>query len=120
MTDKIVVAALYKFVSLPDFRGCVNRCCKAMLDNGIKGTLLIAEKASTAPCLAAAPVLMACWPGLAWIRAWPISITKSRIAMSTVLPHQVKLKKEIVTLGVPGRRPEPEGRHLRRAQGLER
>ncbi|HEX5841834.1 MAG TPA: hypothetical protein VFY62_05095, partial [Pseudomonas sp.] len=44
MTDKIVVAALYKFVSLPDFHALREPLLQCMLDNGVKGTLLLAEE----------------------------------------------------------------------------
>jgi UPF0176 protein len=44
MTPPIVVAALYKFVTLEDYVELREPLLKAMLDNGIKGTLLIAEE----------------------------------------------------------------------------
>ncbi|PZQ32303.1 MAG: hypothetical protein DI559_14995, partial [Ectopseudomonas oleovorans] len=44
MTDKIVVAALYKFVSLPDYQALREPLLQTLLDNGIKGTLLLAEE----------------------------------------------------------------------------
>ena len=44
MTQAIVVAALYKFVSLPDFEALREPLLQTLLDNGVKGTLLIAEE----------------------------------------------------------------------------
>ena len=44
MTSPIVVAALYKFVTLQDYVELREPLLKAMVDNGIKGTLLIAEE----------------------------------------------------------------------------
>src|SRR5574343_97238 len=44
MTDKIVVAALYKFVSLPDYQALREPLLQTLIDNGIKGTLLLAEE----------------------------------------------------------------------------
>ena len=44
MTHPIVVAALYKFVTLEDYVALREPLLKAMVDNGIKGTLLIAEE----------------------------------------------------------------------------
>ena len=44
MTQAIVVAALYKFVSLPDFEALREPLLQTLLDNGVKGTLLIAAE----------------------------------------------------------------------------
>ena len=44
MTDKIVVAALYKFVSLPDYQALREPLLQTLIDNDIKGTLLLAEE----------------------------------------------------------------------------
>ena len=44
MTQPIVVAALYKFVTLEDYVALREPLLQAMVDNGIKGTLLIAEE----------------------------------------------------------------------------
>jgi UPF0176 protein len=44
MTQPIVVAALYKFVTLEDYVDLREPLLQAMVDNGIKGTLLIAEE----------------------------------------------------------------------------
>ena len=44
MTQPIVVAALYKFVTLEDYVNLREPLLQAMVDNGIKGTLLIAEE----------------------------------------------------------------------------
>ena len=42
-TERIVVAALYKFVSLPDYVALREPLLQTLLDNGVKGTLLLAE-----------------------------------------------------------------------------
>src|SRR5450830_277947 len=44
MTQPIVVAALYKFVTLEDYVALREPLLQAMVDNGVKGTLLIAEE----------------------------------------------------------------------------
>lgn len=44
MTQPIVVAALYKFVTLEDYVNLREPLLQAMVDNQIKGTLLIAEE----------------------------------------------------------------------------
>ena len=41
---QIVVAALYKFVSLKDYVALREPLLKTLLDNGVKGTLLLAEE----------------------------------------------------------------------------
>ena len=44
MTAKIVVAALYKFVSLPDYEALREPLLNTMVEHGVKGTLLLAEE----------------------------------------------------------------------------
>ena len=48
MTQPIVVAALYKFVTLQDYVELREPLLKAMLDNGVKGTLLLANEGALA------------------------------------------------------------------------
>ena len=42
--NTIVVAALYKFVSLPDYEALRQPLLDTLVANGIKGTLLLAEE----------------------------------------------------------------------------
>lgn len=42
--SKIVVCALYKFVSLPDYEALRQPLLETMEDNGIRGTLLLAAE----------------------------------------------------------------------------
>jgi UPF0176 protein len=103
MTDKTVVAALYKFVSLPDFHELREPLLQAMLDNGIKGTLLIAEEGingTVSGSRAAIDGLLA-WFGLD-PRLADIDHKESYCDEQPFYRTKVKLKKEIVTLGVPG------------------
>ena len=44
MSHSIVVAALYKFVTLKDFAGLRQPLLAAMKAHGVKGTLLLAEE----------------------------------------------------------------------------
>lgn len=44
MSQPIVVAALYKFVTLQDYVELREPLLKAMLDNDVKGTLLLAHE----------------------------------------------------------------------------
>ncbi len=102
-----LTAALYKFVSLPDFRTLQAPILKACHDYAIKGSLLLAKEGINGT--------VAGYPTdvqrlLAFLRSDPVF--KNRFAD---LEHKesyaseppfyrmkVKLKKEIVTLGVPG------------------
>ena len=59
MTQPIVVAALYKFVTLEDYVALREPLLQAMVDNGIKGTLLIAEEGINGTVSAAAKALTA-------------------------------------------------------------
>jgi len=43
-SDQIVVAALYKFVSLPDFEDIKPRLEAVCIENGVLGTLLLAKE----------------------------------------------------------------------------
>jgi UPF0176 protein len=103
MTDKIVVAALYKFVSLPDFHELREPLLQCMLDNGVKGTLLLAEEGingTVSGSRAAIDGLMA-WFDLD-PRLADIDHKESYCDEQPFYRTKVKLKKEIVTLGVPG------------------
>lgn len=44
MSDKYLTCALYKFVTLPDFAGLQEPLQKAMSDNNVFGTLLLATE----------------------------------------------------------------------------
>jgi len=98
----VVVAALYKFVHLPDFRelrGPLLDTCRA---NRIKGTLLLAEEglngtiAGTRSGIDAVLAYLGKdprFPGLEHKESWVDAMPFYRM--------KVKLKKEIVTMGVP-------------------
>ena len=79
-TAPIVVAALYKFVTLSDYVQLREPLLKAMVDNGIKGTLLIAEEGINGTVsgsregidglMAWRARVTTCWPALT---TWPAS-----------------------------------------------
>ena len=102
-TAPIVVAALYKFVTLSDYVALREPLLQAMVDNGIKGTLLIAEEGINGTVSGSREGI----DGLmAWLKKDPrmvdIDHKESYCDEQPFYRTKVKLKKEIVTLGVPG------------------
>ena len=110
----LTVAALYHFAPLPDAearRGPLLDLCRA---EGVKGTLLLAGEgvngtiAGPRPGVEAVLAHLRGWPGFAGLE-WKESAADS-------MPFgrmKVKLKPEIVTLGVPGVDPRAAvGRHV--------
>jgi UPF0176 protein len=96
-----LVAALYHFVSVPHFeslRAPLQQLCE---DNGVKGTLLLAHEGINGtiagPDAGIATVL-------AYLRAMPevarLEHKESRASKMPFVRMKVKLKKEIVTMGV--------------------
>lgn len=103
MTQQIVVAALYKFVTLENYVDLREPLLKAMVDNGIKGTLLIAEEGINGTVSGSREGI----DGLmAWLKNDPrmddIDHKESYCDEQPFYRTKVKLKKEIVTLGVEG------------------
>ncbi|MBH1969260.1 MAG: rhodanese-related sulfurtransferase [Pseudomonadales bacterium] len=103
MTQQIVVAALYKFVTLEDYVALREPLLQAMVDNGIKGTLLIAEEGINGTVSGSREGI----DGLmAWLENDPrmddIDHKESYCDDQPFYRTKVKLKKEIVTLGVEG------------------
>ncbi len=103
MTDKIVVAALYKFVSLPDYVALREPLLQTLLENGIKGTLLLAEEGINGTVSGSRAAIDALF---AWFARDPrladVDHKESFCEEQPFYRTKVKLKKEIVTLGVPG------------------
>ncbi|MDR6680651.1 oxygen-dependent tRNA uridine(34) hydroxylase TrhO [Pseudomonas oryzihabitans] len=103
MTDNIVVAALYKFVTLDDYVQLREPLLQTLLANDVKGTLLLAEEGINGTVSGSRAGIDAV---LAWLRADPrlvdIDHKESYCAEQPFYRTKVKLKKEIVTLGVPG------------------
>ncbi|GGJ88855.1 oxygen-dependent tRNA uridine(34) hydroxylase TrhO [Pseudomonas matsuisoli] len=103
MTDQIVVAALYKFVSLPDYVALREPLLNTMLVNNVKGTLLLAEEGINGTVSGPRAGIDAL---LTWFRLDPrladVDHKESYCAEQPFYRTKVKLKREIVTLGVPG------------------
>ncbi|WP_447530237.1 oxygen-dependent tRNA uridine(34) hydroxylase TrhO [Vreelandella sp. TE19] len=99
----IVVAALYKFVTLNDFEALREPLRKAMADNGVKGTLLIAKEGINGTVAGPREGIDAL---LVWLTADPrLADIDHKESFCDEMPFyrtKVKLKKEIVTLGVDG------------------
>lgn len=103
MTAPIVVAALYKFVSLPDYETLREPLLQTLLDHDIKGTLLLAEEGINGTVSGTRAGIDALF---AWFALDPrladVDHKESYCDDQPFYRSKVKLKKEIVTLGVPG------------------
>lgn len=100
--NRYLVAALYKFVTLPDYRALrepLQTCCD---EHGVKGTLLLAKEGINGT-LAGAPAGI--HAVLAYLRSDPrLAALEHKESFADTMPFyrmKVKLKKEIVTMGVP-------------------
>ena len=101
--SEIVVAALYKFASLPDYKDMQAPLLARCHEHGIKGTLLLAQEGINGTVAGSREGIDAL---LQYLR------TDERLAdidhkesFAETMPFyrmKVRLKKEIVTLGVPG------------------
>ncbi len=103
MTQTIVVAALYKFVALPDYEALREPLLETLKSHDIKGTLLLAEEGINGTVSGTRASIDAL---LAWLkeddRFAGIDHKESYCEAHPFYRTKVKLKREIVTLGVPG------------------
>jgi len=103
MNQPIVVAALYKFVTLTDYLQLREPLLQAMVANDVKGTLLIAEEGINGTVSGTREGIDGL---LAWLKNDPrmddIDHKESYCEEQPFYRTKVKLKKEIVTLGVDG------------------
>lgn len=103
----IVISALYKFVTLPQYKALKSPLLKFMLEKNICGTILLAEEGINGTVCGSASAIAALYQwfskkaGLA-----QISHKESYHEAAPFNRSKVKLKKEIVTLGVQGIDPE--------------
>jgi UPF0176 protein len=99
----VVVAALYKFVSLDDFRELREPLLDTCLAAGVRGTLLLAPEGINGTIAGTREGVDRV---LARLRTDPrLAGLEHKESLDDRLPFhrmKVKLKKEIVTLGVPG------------------
>lgn len=97
------IAALYHFVSLPDYRAMQAPVRQACQRHGVKGTLLLAPEGINGTIAGSQHGVEAV---LACLRSWPaLAGLEHKSSVARVQPFRrlkVKLKREIVTMGVPG------------------
>ncbi len=101
--SEFIVCALYKFVHLPQYRKLQRPLQAQMVENDVKGTLLLAEEGVNG-------TISGSRSGIDAVLAWMETIQEfSDISVKESLTNQlpfkrskVKLKKEIVTMGVAG------------------
>lgn len=102
MSSKIVVAALYKFVSLEDFKEIQPRLLEKCQAAGIKGTLLLAHEGINGTIAGSREGIDAV---LNYLRSderlFDLDWKESYCEENPFYRMKVRLKKEIVTLGVP-------------------
>lgn len=98
-----VVAALYKFVKLPDYRELQGKLLSLCKDNGILGTLLLAEEGINGTVSGTREAIDAL---LDFLKANPrFNDLQHKESFHETQPFyrmKVRLKKEIVTLGAEG------------------
>lgn len=98
----IVVAALYKFVALPDFETRQAHLKRVCLRAGVKGTLLLAHEGINGTVAGTHNAISAL---LDYLRQQaPFSDVEVKYSFAAEMPFhrlKVRLKKEIVTLGQP-------------------
>jgi len=101
--SRFLTAALYKFVRLPDFRALQAPLLDCCNHHQVKGTLLLAEEGINGTIAGLPDDIEAV---LAWLRQDPrLAELEHKSSWADAPPFQrmkVKLKREIVTLGVEG------------------
>ncbi len=105
MTEKetYLVAALYKFVALPDFEDLQAPIRAVCDDNQVKGTLLLASEGINGTIAGPEDGIRTVLAYLNNIPAFEGLVHKESWATEPPFPRmKVRLKKEIVTMGVPG------------------
>ncbi|MBC52369.1 MAG: hypothetical protein CMQ34_00885 [Gammaproteobacteria bacterium] len=97
----IVVAAMYRFVRVPAFAELRGPLHRVMLDNQVKGTLLLAREGINGTIAGSRQGIDAV---MAWLRTderfGPVDVKESYTDDNPFYRTKVKLKNEIVTMGV--------------------
>lgn len=100
--DKYLVAAFYKFATFPDFEEKRQPLIEACNANGVRGSLLLAEEGINGTIAGPEPGVRAV---LDYLRTDErFAELEAKESFATAAPFQrmkVKLKREIVTMGVP-------------------
>lgn len=101
--SQTVVCALYKFVTLEDYQDIRQPLLSLMLDNAVRGTLLLAKEGINGTVAGPRDAIDTL---LAYLKSDPrlaeLSYKESYTDTPPFLRSRVKLKKEIVTMGVEG------------------
>lgn len=103
MSNNIVVCALYKFAVLNDYKTLRQPLLSLMLEQEVHGTLLLAQEGING-------TIAGSRAGIDAVQAWigaderfdGIDYKESRVDIQPFKRTKVKLKKEIVTMGVEG------------------
>lgn len=99
----VVVAALYRFAKLPDFESFREPLQNLMLEEGVKGTLLLAPEGINGTIAGSRQGVDTV---IAWLEKDPrfsgLEVKESYVTGNPFYRTKVKLKKEIVTMGVEG------------------
>ncbi|MEN8236625.1 MAG: rhodanese-related sulfurtransferase [Pseudomonadota bacterium] len=100
--SKYIVVALYKFVHLPNFEQLQAPITKVCKDNGVMGTLLLAEEGINGTIAGSRAGIAAV---LGFLKTYPefvgLEHKESRADEAPFYRMKVRLKQEIVTLGQP-------------------
>jgi UPF0176 protein len=103
MSGQFVTCALYKFVTLPNFEALREPLLETMTQNNVFGTLLLAQEGINGTVSSTREGVDAV---LAWLAQQPslenIDTKESYHSEIPFYRSKVKLKKEIVTMGVEG------------------
>lgn len=101
--SQIVVCALYKFVALENYRQLRQPLLRIMEEHGVRGTLLLASEGINGTIAGSREGIDKV---LAWLRTDPrlanIEYKESHADRPPFNRTKIKLKKEIVTMGVEG------------------
>ena len=111
----VVVCALYHFVRLDNFEALRHPLLQVMQDNHVKGTLLLASEGINGTIAGSRAGIEAV---IAWLKKDPrLENLDSKESFDDEIPFyraKVKLKKEIVTMGVEGIDPNRKvGTHIK-------
>jgi UPF0176 protein len=102
-TNSVVVAALYRFAKFPDFEAFRTPLCSLMLEEGVKGTLLLAPEGINGTIAGSRRGIDTV---VKWLekdsRFFNLAVKESYVSSNPFYRTKVKLKKEIVTMGVAG------------------
>ncbi len=104
-----IVHAFYKFVSLPDFRDLREPLLAVCESAGVTGTILLAEEGINGTVAGPREGLEAMWAHIrSDARLADVEYKESIAEQEAFYRIKVRLKKEIVTLGVPSVNPTQE------------